>query len=375
MHYDVIVIGAGSVGMAAGYYLAKSGKNVLLIDAFDPPHQSGSHHGETRIIRYAYGEGAEYVPLVLEAKKLWEDLAEASDRKIFMQTGVLNVGEPDSDFIRSTISSANDYALPLEVMRAETIQRRWPGLTIPKYFTGCYEPTSGVLACEEAITAYRELAERHGATLLPNSKVSDISVKEHQVTVKTDEVTCQANALIVSAGAWSNEVLERLDLELPLTPVRKTFAWFDADEEQYNHQAFPAFSFDTDAGMYYGFPSINQAGLKLGRHDGGESIDPNQSIQPFGEKLEDQTDLTQFLHQYFPNVHELNYGKTCMYTQTPDEKFIIDLHPSYSHVAIAAGFSGHGFKFSSAVGKALSDLLISGKANVDLSPFAINRFN
>ncbi len=232
-----------------------------------------------------------------------------------------------------------------------------------------------MLACEEAITAYRELAERHGATLLPNSKVSDISVKEHQVTVKTDEVTCQANALIVSAGAWSNEVLERLDLELPLTPVRKTFAWFDADEEQYNHQAFPAFSFDTDAGMYYGFPSINQAGLKLGRHDGGESIDPNQSIQPFGEKLEDQTDLTQFLHQYFPNVHELNYGKTCMYTQTPDEKFIIDLHPSYSHVAIAAGFSGHGFKFSSAVGKALSDLLISGKANVDLSPFAINRFN
>jgi len=375
MHYDVIVIGAGSVGMVAGYYLAKSGKNVLLIDAFDPPHQSGCHHGETRIIRYAYGEGAEYVPLVLEAKKLWEDLAEASGKKIFMQTGVLNVGKPDSDFIRSTISSANDYALPLEVMEAEAIQQRWPGLTIPEYFTGCFEPTSGVLACEEAIKAYRELAERHGATLLPNSKVSDIEVEEHEVTVKTAEVTCQANALIVSAGAWSNEVLKRLDLELPLTPVRKTFAWFDADEEQYNHQLFPAFSFDTDAGMYYGFPSINQAGVKLGRHDGGESIDPNQSIQPFGEKLEDQTDLTQFLHQYFPNVHELNYGKTCMYTQTPDEKFIIDLHPSCSHVAIAAGFSGHGFKFSSAVGKALSDLLISGKANVDLSPFAINRFN
>lgn len=374
MNYDAIIIGAGSMGMAAGYYLSKSGKKTLLLDSFNPPHNKGSHHGDTRIIRYAYGEGEEYVPLVIKAQELWNDLEKVSGRKIFTQTGVLNVGKEESDFIQNTISSARKYSLPLDIMDANKVQNRWSGITLPNDFIGCFEPTSGVLKCKESIKAYRELAELNGATLLSNRKVTGIFVQDNHVTIKTDNETFYSKSLVVSAGAGSKDLLSMIDLDMPLTPVRKTFAWFDVDETTYNHSSFPAFGFVTPQGTYYGFPSIDGMGLKVGRHDGGDQINPDKEMIEFGKKAEDIEDLTQFLNQYLPNTPKLKYGKTCMYTLTPDDKFIIDLHPKHSNVAIAAGFSGHGFKFSSAVGQALSNLIISGKYEIDISHFSIKRF-
>jgi N-methyl-L-tryptophan oxidase len=374
MNYDVIIIGAGSMGMAAGYFLSKSGKKTLLLDSFNPPHNKGSHHGETRIIRYAYAEGEEYVPMILKAQELWNDLERATGKQLFIQTGVLNVGNEESDFIQNIISSAKKYSLPLDVIDSNEVHNRWSGITLPNDFIGCFEPTSGVLKCEESIKAYQELAELNGATILTNSRVRGISIRDERVTIKTDEQTFYSDALVVSAGAWSGNLLSMLDLDIPLTPVRKTFAWFDANENIYNHNSFPAFAFETPQGLYYGFPSIDGFGLKVGRHDGGNQINPDEKMIGFGEIAEDEGDLVQFLNQYIPDIRQLRYGKTCMYTLTPDDKFIIDLHPKYSNVAIAAGFSGHGFKFSSAVGQALSNLIISGKNEIDISQFSINRF-
>lgn len=374
MHYDVIVIGAGSMGMAAGYFLSKSGKRTLLLDSFNPPHNKGSHHGDTRIIRHAYGEGEDYVPLALKAQELWHDLEKVTQKQLFLQTGVLNVGNEKSDFIQNIISSSKRYSLPLDVLDSSEVNKRWAGITLPNDYIGCFEPTSGVLKCEDCIEAYRELAELHGASILTNSKVKEIVVHDKKVTIKTEEQTFYSDALVVSAGAWSGSLLSMLNLNLPLKPTRKTFAWFDANEHLYNHKDFPAFSFETSQGLYYGFPSINGSGLKVGRHDGGEKINPDESILGFGEVEEDEADLIQFLNAYMPFKQQLKYGKTCMYTLTPDEHFIIDLHPTYSNVAIASGFSGHGFKFSSVVGQILGELIISGKTEQNISPFSINRF-
>lgn len=373
MNYDVIIIGAGSMGMAAGYFLSKSGKKTLLLDSFLPPHNKGSHHGDTRIIRYAYAEGEEYVPFILRAQELWEELERNIGKKLFIPTGVLSVGNQKSTFIQNTISSSTRYSLPLEVMDSKEIHNRWSGITIPNDFIGCFEPTSGVLKCEESIKAYQGLAELNGATILPNCRVEEVVIQNEKVTIKTDKKTFYSDSLVISAGAWSGHLLSMLDLELPLTPVRKTFAWFDAIETQYNSSHFPAFACETSQGLYYGFPSIDGAGLKVGRHDGGEHINPDHSMRPFGEI--DEADLFRFLNRFIPDIKELKYGKTCMYTLTPDERFIIDLHPKYSNVAIAAGFSGHGFKFSSAVGQALGNLIISGKNDIDISQFSINRFH
>ncbi|WP_308417924.1 N-methyl-L-tryptophan oxidase [Halalkalibacter okhensis] len=353
----------------------KKWKKNVIIRLFCPPHNKGSHHGETRIIRYAYGEGEEYVPFILRAKELWSDLEKRSRKQLFLRTGVINVGEETSDFIQNIIKSSKTYSLPVEIMNAKEVKDRWPGFSLPSNYVGCFEPTSGVLKCEESIQTYQELAEYYGATILTNSRVKSVSISNGKVKIKTDDNSYHSEALVVAAGAWSGELASMLGLELPLTPVRKSFAWFQADEKLHHQNTFPAFAFETSQGIYYGFPSIDGAGVKVGRHDGGDSINPDVRLLAFGEKETDKGDLVQFLNEYIPNVLQLNYGKTCMYTRTPDEKFIIDLHPNYSNVAIAAGFSGHGFKFSSAVGQALSNLIISGKNDVDISQFSIKRFN
>lgn len=372
--YDAIIIGAGSMGMAAGYYLAKQGKKTLLIDSYDPPHTNGAHHGETRIIRHAYGEGAEYVPLALKAQQLWGELEEVSGKQLFLQTGVINVGKADSLFMKNIIDSAKTYNLPVEVLQAREVMERWPGIKLPADYIGCFEKSSGVLKNEVCIEAYKEQAIKMGADLLTYTEVLELHMNNGKATVKTASNEYQADALIVCGGAWSGKLLGQLGLNLPLSPTRKTFAWFDADEAIYSSQNFPAFSFETDEGMYYGFPSIDQAGLKIGRHDGGERIDPDETMSPFGELAEDEGDVKQFLTNYMPLTEELKFGKTCTYTLTPDEDFIIDLHPDYTNVAIAAGFSGHGFKFSSVVGEILSDLATMGKTEHNISPFSIKRF-
>lgn len=374
MDADVIVIGAGSMGMAAGYYLSLSGKKTLLLDAHKPPHDKGSHHGETRIIRYAYGEGKEYVPLVLRAKELWKDLEERTKKKLFIETGVINVGHKDCAFIKNTKLSAEKYNLPLEVLSPEAVNKKWPGLFIPEHFVGCYESTSGVLKCEDSIRAYHDLAVANGVSILTDRGVDDIVVKDDHVLVRSKDYTYKATSLIITAGAGTNKLLTKLGLCLPLEPVRKTFAWYEADESIFNQAIFPAFSFTTKNGTFYGFPSIEGAGLKIGRHDGGLPIDPQDTLDPFGSQAEDEGDLNGVLEKYMPKVDRLLYGKTCIYTNTPDEKFIVDQHPDHKHIYIAAGFSGHGFKFSSAIGQALSQWIVKGETEIDLSAFMIDRF-
>ena len=374
MKYDTIIIGAGSMGMAAGYFLAKSGRKTLLLDAFSPPHQRGSHHGDTRIIRHAYGEEAEYVPLALKAQKLWNELEALSQKELFLQAGVLNAGPAEADFIQTIIRSAELYELPLEILTPAETEKRWPGMHLPADYIGCFEPSSGVLKCGACVEAYRELAVKHGAAIRTDSRVQEVTAKDGCVTVRTENQTFQAKSLVVSAGAWSGQLLEMLGLSLPLQPVRKTFAWFDAEERLYDHRHFPAFSFEAPSGIYYGFPSIDGSGIKTGRHDGGADIDPDEKMEDFGSCPADTADLRQFLGRHLPSAGRLKFGKTCMYTMTPDEDFIIDRHPVHPNIVIAAGFSGHGFKFSSAVGHILSDLIITGKTESNIAPFRIGRF-
>lgn len=375
MAYDVIVLGAGSMGISAGYYLARQNKKVLLVDAFDPPHTKGSHHGSTRIIRHAYGEGEQYVPLALRAQELWLDLEREIGQQLFFQTGVLNIGDPETDFIKGVIRSAQRYDLPLEVLRSEEIQKRWPGFSLPDHLVGGFEATSGVLKSEEAIRSYRQLAERHGATILTHTKVNDISIREDGVTIVANGQAYEADRLIVTVGAWAANLLPSLNLQLPLTPVRKVIAWYKVDEAEYNGTRFPAFTFHlSDGSQYYGFPSIEGAGLKVGRHDGGIQINPDEELAEFGTYQEDEQDLTNLLSRYISGTEKvLDYGKACMYSLTPDENFIIDLHPDHPHVAIAAGFSGHGFKFASVVGEVLSHLVTKGTTDYDISLFPIKR--
>ncbi|WP_186577921.1 N-methyl-L-tryptophan oxidase [Aquibacillus kalidii] len=376
MNYEVIIVGAGSMGMAAGYYLAKQGKRVLLIDSHNPPHAEGSHHGETRIIRHAYGEGESYVKMALRAQELWNELEEQSEEKIFLPTGVINIGQPDSTFIQNVISSAKNYSLNVEQLTADEIKKRWTGFHVPEGYIGCYEVDSGVLMSENCIRAFRNQAKAHGAVLKVNAPVTSITIFEDSVQVDTADESFTAASLIMTPGAGTRKLLPLVDLELPLQEERNTFSWFETDESLYRSSDFPAFSFELPTETYYGFPSIDQAGVKIGRHDGGIPRDMKQPLAEFGTYEQDQQDVSSYAEQFMPRLGSHKMGKACTYTMTPDEDFIIDKHPGHDHVVIACGFSGHGFKFSSVIGEILSQLVIGNReSTLDIRPFSMKRFS
>jgi N-methyl-L-tryptophan oxidase len=372
--FDVAIIGAGTMGMAAGAFLAKQKVKTLLIDAFDPPHNHGSHHGDTRLIRHAYGEGRQYVTLVKRAQQLWGDLEKESGYKIFEKTGVLGLGPSDSPFLHETIEAAKKYELPLQVLNANEIKEKWPGISIPDNYIGCFEGESGLLYSEKAIQAYKELAIRNGAQLVTNTPVQQVDMNsEDAVKIVTADNIFWAKKVIVTVGAWAAKLLP--ELKLPIQPVRKVVGWFDTPEGIYDSANFPSFYVDDKDKMFYGFPSLNGSGLKIGRTDGGQEIDPDQQTQNFGQYETDEGDLRHFLESYMPEANgTLKEGKTCLYTMSSDHDFIIDHHPENNNIIIACGFSGHGFKFGSVMGEVLSQLAVNGHSEFDISIFSLSRF-
>ena len=208
---------------------------------------------------------------------------------------------------------------------------------------------------------------------MPNTPVLDIESAHGKVKVTTDGGAFLAAKVIVTAGAWTAELLEALNL--PLSPLRKVFGWFDAPTTLFSSNRFPSFYLDEGSRMFYGFPDLNGSGLKLGRTDGGQPINPDQHIQNFGAYQSDEGELRDFLASYLPESNgTLKQGKTCLQTWSPDSHFIIDRHPDDKSIIIAAGFSGHGFKFGSAIGEALSQIVVQERPKLDLRQFSLRRF-
>lgn len=371
--YDVIVVGAGSIGMSAGYHLAARGLRTLLIDAFDPPHTGGSHHGEPRLIRHVYDGGAHYVRLALRADALWRELEDRTGEKLLERSGVLNVSDPDVHSFDGRFAYAAQEGVRYETLDAKEISRRWSGWTVPDHFSGLYEPDAGYLFSERCVAAYRREALAAGAELLTDTAVLGIEARKGGLAVKTSRGEFAAGKVIVSAGAWFKSL--EPSVKLPIRAVRKVVGWFEADERLYGAGHLPGFTFGGPSGGYYGFPSIGGAGVKIGRHDGGRPWQPGERFEPFGAYPEDEADLRAALREFLPGAEgRLLHGAACKYELSPDDQFIIDAHPELPGVLLAGGFSGHGFKFASAIGEALSEWTQSGIPPQDLLPFSLSRF-
>jgi monomeric sarcosine oxidase len=259
------------------------------------------------------------------------------------------------------------------VLTTEEINRRWAGMNVPDGMIGCYETSSGVLFSEDCIRAYRKLATAKGAAFLTNTVVEELELLGEGVTVSTKAGKYSADSVIVSAGAWAGKLLA--EYNLPLQPTRKVVGWFEAPEQLYGSHQFPAYVFQLGDEAFYGFPSFDGSGVKVGRHDGGQQVDPDLVNREFGIYPEDEGDVRRFLQSFMPQAAgNLKQGRVCLYTLTPDEDFIIQRHPEHPQLIIAAGFSGHGFKFSSVVGEILSQLATTGKTQFDISKFSLHRF-
>ncbi|GKU79109.1 N-methyl-L-tryptophan oxidase [Paenibacillus sp. L3-i20] len=373
MNYDIIIAGAGSMGMSAGYYLAKQGVKTLLIDAFDPPHSSGSHHGDTRLMRHVYAGNHTYTKMAIRADQLWRDLEEVSGTPLLIRSGVLNMGATGSQVLKEKLDHANSHHIRVEILNANEIQRRWNGIHVPDHYAGLYEPEAGFLFSEKVVQTYRDQALLHGASLLTNTTITNIESDNNHVTVTTNQGSFRAAKLIMSMGAWFDTASHFI--KLPIRPLRKAVAWFEAEESLFDYKQFPGFTIGDGEKGFYGFPSFNGSGVKIGRHDAGQLWSPDHRFEPYGHYPADELDLRAALESFFPRAAgKVLKGAVCKYEMTPDEDFIIDRHPLHSNIVIAGGFSGHGFKFASVVGEILTDLIIKGKSEHDTTPFAISRF-
>lgn len=370
--FDVIVVGLGAMGSAAAYHLCKRGHRVLGLDTHPRLHKEGSSHGRSRIIRQAYAEAPEYVPLVQRAYELWRELEEESGRTLLTVTGGLNMGRRDGAVVGGIIRSAQQHDLPYEKLFPEEVAARFPGFDLPDDLMAAFDPLAGILAPEECVAAHLNLAIESGAELHHEEPVRRWEAGEAGARVETEVRAYEADRLIVTAGPWAPELLS--DIDLPLSVERVVNVHFDCPRpDLFGADRFPLYTLDVQEGSYYGFPLLPGQGVKIGRHDGGEVCTPHSIRRSIGR--EEIEVLRSVLDKYLPGAAgAVKWALTCMYTNTPDRNFVIDLHPEHDNVAFGCGFSGHGFKFASVLGEVLADLVVSGRTEHPIGFLSSSRF-
>ena len=361
--YDCIVLGFGGVGSAAMRFAALKGWSVLGIDRFGPAHDKGSSHGQTRVFRKAYFEHPDYVPLLLEAAELWDELNKRhrirpSIKQLMHQTGVLTVGLEGSKTVEGVTKAAKDFDLPHEFFSATEIRRRLPIFNLTDEHVGVFEPDAGYLLVEQCVTAMISQALKHGAEIQSDTIVQDWTIDDSGlVTVTTDRGVFHAERLIVAAGAWSSQLLPFL--RDGLTVLRKQQHWYQLDRvDQKQVNDFPVFLFEEpDGHLFYGVPEIDYLGMKVCRHSGGQPVaDPTTMDRTLDD--EELSAVESFMDgRLVFGRKRLVHHSTCMYTMSSDGHFVVDLVPDHDNVVFAAGLSGHGFKMAPMIGKYLTELL------------------
>jgi sarcosine oxidase len=370
--YDVIVLGIGGYGSAACYHAARRGATVLGLEQFTPAHDRGSSHGETRIIRQAYFEHADYVPLLLRAYELWRDLEHETGRQLLTPAGLVISGPPELTAVSGTKRAARQHGLPLEELTAAEAQRRFPQFRFPPDHQVVFEAAAGYLAVEECMRSCIEQAERHGADLRFQTPVLSWESDERTVIVRTEREEFFGRSLIVAAGPWAARCLD--GLSVPLGVVRKFLAWFPVRPEFRDlARRGPTFFFEMGERQFYGFPSLDGQTLKMAEHTGGRTVDDPSEVDR-SQSLDDVAPLAAFLKECLPAVDPTPLRHSvCMYTLTPDRHFIIDRHPHFANVALACGFSGHGYKFVSVLGDVLAELALTGRTSAPIGFLRIDR--
>lgn len=371
--FDVIVVGVGGMGSAVAAHCAERGQRVLALERHAIGHEHGSSHGLSRIIRLAYFEHPSYVPLLRRAFSLWRDLELASGESLLHITGSLDVGWAESTVFDGSLRSCREHGLSHEVLDAAALAARYPGWRPASDAMAVFQPDGGFLAPERCIAAHVAKARAHGATVLEHAPVLRWHAQGGGVQVQTAEQTYQAGQLVLCAGAWMGQLAP--ELQSLLVPERQVVGWFGISQQGVFAPAhFPVFVLDAEEGLYYGFPEDGRSGFKIGRyHHLGERVNPDAMDR--GCTPADEQALRSAVSRYFPAANgPLEHSRACLFTNTPDEHFIIDRAPGAPEVLLVSPCSGHGFKFCSVIGEICADLVVHGRTSHDIGLFRLDRF-
>jgi len=371
IHCDVLVVGLGVMGSAVAHHAARRGARVIGVDQFTVPHDRGSSHGETRNFRQAVYENPAYFPLLDRAYELWRELEREVGRELMRITGRIMCGWPDGRIISGAMASARQNDLPIEVIAAAEVTRRWPVLFPTEEMVGVYESKAGVLFAEHCVAAQLDLARRWGAELRFDEELLEWRPSGRGVLARTTKEAIFANRLVLSAGGW----MTRLAPELPLTIERQVLVWFEPklDTAELSMDRLPIYLWELSADLcVYGIPHWGD-GIKVARHHGGELC----TMDTVRREV-DETDVAEVRAPFECHMPALPgrfiRGKVCIYTNTPDQHFVIDRSAKHDAVFLVSPCSGHGFKFAPAIGEAVAELALDGRARQDLSMFRATRW-
>jgi sarcosine oxidase len=370
--YDAIVVGVGGMGSATVYRLAERGLDVLGIERFDVPHTHGSSHGSTRIVRLTQPEDPSYVRLARAAYDNWDELERKTDRDLITMTGSIHASHPDNDLFADARRSVEAHDIEHAILTGTEVHERFPGYDLPSEYQAVYQPDGGFVDCEQAVIAHVEAAHAEGATIQARERLLDWHETGSGVRLKTDKGVYEADDVVFAVGAWTGDVIP--DLDFDLTPVRRVMAWFQPENPEWFYpENFPVFSVVGEEGDGYGFPVHDVPGFKIGR----EPSLPN-AVHPDG-MAQEPTMAEEELHRALAEAHfPTGTGPTlrlhtCVYTKSADGHFVLGPHPNYDAVHVAAGFTGHGFKFTAIVGEILADFVVDGDTDHTIDLHRIER--
>ena len=371
--YDVIVVGCGGVGASVLDFLATQSLSVLGLEQFSLNHAQGSSHGETRIIRQAYFEHPHYVPLVMEAYELWRELEAEVSESLLKVTGLLEVGKPTGELIRGLRASVAAHDLSIDELSLDEAKQQFPDFRFENEEVAVFEHAAGYLRVDVCVAAQLAIAQRKGAILRDRCEVRAWKQVGQGVQVETQDATYHASQVVFCAGSWTARLLA--ELKLPLRVLKKHVHWYHASNATYSlEEQKPVFYFETDQGHFYGFPAIDELGLKVAEHSGGADVLDPSSVDRSRDE-EDTQRIEQFLQSRLPNASFTpNEHSVCFYTMTPDGHFILDRHPEAKSVLLVGGLSGHGFKFTRVLGKIVADEIAGGVVDPRIAFFGLNRF-
>lgn len=372
---DVAVIGAGVMGAAAAWRLAAKGLSVIVLESRQLLHKEGSSHGRTRILRKAYFENPAYVPMLQKSYKLWDTVQKHSSKPVMRQCGVLYFGPPGCELMAGTARSIEIHGIPHVRLSFEELKARYPLINYSAGDEGIFEPEAGYLYAENAVEAMADRAVGLGAMIYERAEVTGISSTGSMIHIEGETADWEAGSLVLCAGSWTSSLLP--DLQLPLKVTRQVVGWLKpAVPSHFFDSKMPVFAGEADGQFLYGIPCehLSQDALvKVACHAKGAEISPDEPLA--GADSVDLAVLKRQSERLFGNrLTEVQQTSVCKYTSTPDGHFILDRHPEMENVWIAAGFSGHGFKFAPVIGDILASWVNQEEVPYDLEFLRLSRF-
>ena len=367
LRVEIAVIGLGAAGAAALWNLARMGRDVIGIDQFEAPHDRGSSHGQTRLLRVAYAEGEQYVPLVRRSIALWRELEKETGQDIFHQTGVFYAGPQGNEFVVSSRASAARHSVRLDVNASQN------RMSVPDTWTSFVEEEGGFVESDRAMRGFIAQAQQAGARLHLNSRVRAISVRDNGVEISVGGETIFADKIVVATGGWALELLPELARHLWVE--RRVLHWFDDLTGDYSLKAgFKPFIIDThDGSAFYGFPAIDETGIKVADHTSGGEVATLDNLRR-EVSTEDVAAITALTRRFLPALSQPRRSVVCPYPMSADGHFIVDVMPSSLRVVVGVGLCGHGFKFAPAIGEALALLALGRGSATDIGFLSAKRF-